>query len=794
MTENDIYSFEQEESIDFKKIINKVTAHWYLFFIIPFLSVVVGVIYVKMHNPIYKTDSTIIVDEEDNSMGLGKMFEGMDFMNGKNNIDNKLAILKSYYINEAAIKGLNLDVTYFGQKGLRKSDLYKSTPFRVKLNKNKYQLYNVPFTIKFDNSVYTVSVDEKVTDNKLGLQDSEVVFTEKSELNSSIKNKYIDFSVELTDFPLDEEVEYSFVLNREHDLVKFYKKNINVGLTAKKSSVISLSYKDAVPQRAVDYLNAVSSEMIQYGLIEKNQTALSSIKFIDQQLKGVVDSLAIAEGDLLKFKSENKVIDISSEGELLFKRVETLMEQKAQIERTLNYYEYLENYVNSKRDVGDVVSPATMGVGDNVLAELTKQLTFLSNEKSEKIVSAREGNPALVMINNRIENLKASIRENLKGQVTIVKDEEKQLDKQITRVESELNKLPGRESALLNIKRKYVLNNELYTFLLQKRAETGITLASTVSDTKILDRAKLESALIVSFGNKIILLIAFIIGLIIPAVYLFIREFLYNKIEDIEELEKKLNVPIVASVGKNYYDHNLVVSRHPNSSITESFRVLRANLNYLSTVDGCRTILITSTVPGEGKSFVSSNTAAVLAMAKKKTLLIGLDLRKPVLHHTFDTNENMGLSTYLINRDEYKDVILKTEVPNLDIVPSGPIPPNPSELIDSPRMREFIEKAREEYDYIILDTPPIGLVGDVLTLSKFADVYAHIVRNKYSQTDVIKFINSLEERHNIKNINVIFNGVKNKGLYGNSHYGYGNEYYADGKMSLGQRIKEKLFG
>jgi capsular exopolysaccharide synthesis family protein len=792
MTEKEFVLNEEEESIDIKSILNKLVAHWYLFIIFPIISIALGFIYTQVSSPVYKLSSSLIVKDEKSQAGLGAMFEGMDFMQSKSNLDNKIEIIKSYNINEKAYNSLDLSVSYFAKIGLRNSEIYNSAPFRVKYNPNSTKVYGKPFDVSIENGNMIISFDHEITDKKSGLKDFPLTFSKQITFGENYKTPYIDLTIFPTKYKFEDGVKYSFVINRKNDHIQSLRKNLIVELASKKSSVINTSIKDEVAKRGVDYLNALNQSMIGYGLNEKNQISVNTIKFIDNQLKGIVDSLGTTESRLLKFRSKNKVIDISAEGTLLFNRTEKLIGQKAEFTRILRYFEYLEDNLKHKDPTTEIISPATMGVGDQVLAELTKQHNVISNEMASMRVAAHEINPSMIMLKTKLNNIRETIVENLKGQVDVAKQGLAEVDEQIKFVEVQLDKLPKNESALLNIQRKYTLNNELYTFLLQKRAETGISLASNVSDVEIIDEAKVDQAVVVSFKTKIVLLIALIIGLIIPIVIIYIKSLLNTKVDSIDYLEKNLKLPIVASLGRNNYKKDLVVKDHPNSSIAESFRVLRSNLKYLSSEEGSKVIITTSTVPGEGKSFTSTNLSAILAMAKYKVLLVGLDLRKPVLHNYFSVTQSKGLSTYLIRKDQFPEIVTKTTIENLDIVASGPIPPNPSELIESERMTQFIEQAKAEYDYVILDTPPVGLVGDVLQLSKHSDIILHMIRYKHSKQDAVKFINDLSEKHHIKNMNIVFNGVKTVGIYGNSTYGYGMEYYAEEQnKSLLRRLFRK---
>ena len=345
------------------------------------------------------------------------------------------------------------------------------------------------------------------------------------------------------------------------------------------------------------------------------------------------------------------------------------------------------------------------------------------------------------------------------------------MDKRIVEVEKEARKLPATERELIGIERKFNLNNDIYTYLLEKRAESGIAQASNIPNNKILDIARVDNAAKVSPKNSMNYMIALVIGLAIPLVIILMFDYFNNKIIDKSDIENNTNVPIMGSIGHNHDESDLPIVQNPKSSIAESFRSIRTNIQYLLPEKERNIILISSTISGEGKTFVATNLSIIIAMSGKKTLLMGLDLRKPKIHNDFNVNNDVGLSTYLINETSYEDVIRPTDIENLYIATSGPIPPNPAELLEKPLMKDFFDKAREEFDYVILDTPPVAIVTDAILLTQFTDTNIFIVRQKYSSKNVIQYIDELYNKKNIKNLSLLVNDVKIPS------YGYGYDYY-----------------
>jgi len=361
-----------------------------------------------------------------------------------------------------------------------------------------------------------------------------------------------------------------------------------------------------------------------------------------------------------------------------------------------------------------------------------------------------------------------------------------------------VQKLPGTERQMIDIQRKFTINDQIYTFLLEKRAEAGITRASNTSDHKILDIARPENAVIVKPKISINYMMALVIGGAFPLLLIILIEFFDNKINSRKDIENSTNVPVLGSIGHNKNISELPVIETPKSALTESFRALRANLKFLLKEKERKVIAISSTISGEGKTFCSVNLAAIIAMSGKKTLLISLDLRKPKIHKIFNLENQEGVSTYLIGKSDYTSIIHKTNINNLFVATSGPVPPNPAELIGAEEMAVFIDKLKKDFDNIIIDTPPVAVVSDALLLKDFVDIYLFMVRQDFSNKNVLQLLNNLYTKRDIKNMYILINDVQVKGYYGYNYYGYdygyGYEYYGKGYYSDDETVSstEKL--
>jgi capsular exopolysaccharide synthesis family protein len=429
-----------------------------------------------------------------------------------------------------------------------------------------------------------------------------------------------------------------------------------------------------------------------------------------------------------------------------------------------------------------------MGVTDQVLGRLVQELADLQQKKKQLSMNLSMGLPPVNLLEENIITTREALSENIKSNLVTIEHSIDDVNSKLSQVDTEIQKLPGTERKLINIQRKFDINNTVYTYLLEKRAEAGIARASNVSDNKIIDEAEVFNRIQIKpkpSGNN---LKALILGLLIPGVIIALLYYFNNSILDNGDITKRTTVPIIGYISHNDDKKEIPVIDAPRSALSESFRAVRTTLKYLIKEKQNPVIAITSTVSSEGKTFISINLAVITAMLGKKVLLIGLDLRKPRIHKILGLKNDEGMSTYLCNNCEYNKVIEKTSINNLYYAASGPVPPNPAELIDDERMHTFIEKAKKEFDFIFIDTPPIAVVSDTLLISRFVDINIFIVRQRYSSKNTLELIQELYQGNKLKNMGIVINDISLTGYYGYGlRYGYYKGYgYAYGKNYYGQ--------
>jgi capsular exopolysaccharide synthesis family protein len=532
-----------------------------------------------------------------------------------------------------------------------------------------------------------------------------------------------------------------------------------------------------VPEQEADYLNKLMNEYIRYGVDNKNQTADSTIKFIDAQLMVISDSLSAAEEKLENFRLKNSFIDLSKEGMLIQNRLEKFQNEKTEFELQLQYYNYLSEYLDIKNGGGTIISPSVMGISDQVLIKLVNELSAYQKEMEKIGFNLGSDQPAVALLYKQIEESREALRENVRNGIVGLKRLIDESGRKISGIEIEINKLPSTERKLINIQRKFDLNNTVYTYLLEKRSESGIARASNVSDNRIIDRASYYSSALIKPKARINLMIAIILGLILPMAGIVLIDFFNDKVIDKKDIMRKTKVPVIGYISHSEGKNEIAVVEKPRSSIAESFRSIRTVIKYFVKEDEVVVIAVTSTISTEGKTFISINLAAITAMLGKKVLLIGLDLRKPRINKVFEFENSPGMSSYLSGNCNYEEIIRKTQIDNLFYAPSGLIPPNPAELIETEQMKKFMERAKKEFDYIIFDTPPVAIVTDTLLLAPYVDVNLFIVRQRYTSRNTLDMIEHLNNQGELKNMAILINDINLSGYYGyGMRYGYMHGY------------------
>ncbi len=784
--ENNFVENQAVTSIDVKKYIFKILSYWYLFII----AFACAWIYIYIQNKYilqqYQVHATILVKDR---VGPENVVGGLRLA-PQRGMEDEITILTSYFLTKKVLNELDFNISYFKVGNYVNDELYKKAPFTVIADTSQMsfngQSLQIRILDKNEFEIQKYNKSETSENHVFGELFSIDNMTCKIMLNDNFNERYIN-------------KDFLVVFNSENSLIRTYSNKLIIRRVNQSNSILSLSIVDRVPEKGADYINTLIKVYQRHDLKEKNEIAQSIIDFIDSQLVAIVDSLTEAQDNLQTFRLNNQIIDVDDKGNTLFNQLDELLNKKSVLKFQRKYYLDLLENIKDDEELRSLMPPSIIGINAPMLTGYLNELEELVADREMLKYSIKKDIPKIDVINFKIKKAKEALQNYLYQILEANRMSLDEINDEISKLTIEIQKLPHNERQILNLTRNFQLNDNLYTHLLQKRSDAEITKASNKSDIRFIDYALADNATIRS-TNQANETTAFIIAFLIPIAFVLLKDYFNTKITDRSDIEGKVRIPILGSIGHNPRDTEIAVLENPNTPLAETFRTLRTNLQYFLVEKQSRIISLTSTISGEGKTFCAINLAAAIAILNKKVILVGLDMRKPKIHKTFKIDNQTGLSTYLIGQNSADEIIKKTRNENLCIVTSGPVPPNPAELIETDRMSGFIDKIKKEYDFVIIDTPPIALVTDALLISKFSDANIFVVRQEYSNKNIVSILNELENNKQINNLSILINDVKIGRGYGNRYaykygykFGYGYGYYQDdSNKSFWKKIKRRI--
>ncbi len=802
---------QQDDSIDLVAIFFRLLSFWYLFGIAIIIAFAGAYLFTKFNKSIYEVKTTILVDEKNKTITPEDFMGEMGLFSDNKNILNEKVLLKSYSLIRKTIDELNLYVSYYQDHNYISKQMYRSAPFIVVFDSTHVQPVGIKIYVSFKNdSTLQIEADDKGDIYHYG---SEKIFFAQKDINlkqtlhfeDSIQNKIANFKIiKNPEFDYQNNInedenyldkEYYFTFQNPNNLTLEFKKSLKVALLEEDLTVFQLSLEGPNIPKMVNFLNCLTKVYIRNNLEKKNKTASNTVKFIDNQLSSISDSLQFAENRLEQFRSTHKIVDVSFQAQELFMQMKELENEKAILLTKMKYYKHLKKSIEKKSDIDDLIAPSTMGIDDPLLNKLVIELTELNSKLKSLSYNTKEKSQTVKTIEYKIKNAKKLLLENVDNIISTTMLSLKEVENRLYQLEQKVTKLPQTERMLFGIERKFKLNDAVYTYLLEKRAEAQIARASNIPDSEVIDAARPDVSEKISTRHRQIYLIAFLIGLILPAAGIFIVDAIRNQIITKKDIEQITDLPVLGHIIHNPHKKDIVFAEQPNSIIAESFRNIRTNLQFFSRGTNKQTILLTSSLTGEGKTFNAINLASAFALYGKKTLLMGFDFRKATIHEYFNLTNKTGITSYLINDVDFKDIIQKTEISNLDVMVSGISPPNPAELIASTATKELFDKVKKQYDCIIIDTPPVGAVTDAMLLTEFSDINIYVARQKFTSKKVFSSIIDNIKKNEINNLCILINDVKISDLmlrYGYNYgysYHYGYEYKNKKKKAFWSKLK-----
>ncbi len=789
----DYNSFEEieakEESFDFKKLFQKILDNWAFLLLSLTVAVIIAFFLNRYTTPIYVVETAVLIKApKEASTSVTDLLYGDEFFaRNATNLDNESILLKSSKLIRKTLKQLDLDVSYYSGGTVKDSELYESSPITLTaidddanppyrgliqcniLSPNTFQLL-----VEEPNALAYVGDLLKGGGKKKKQLPS--FHGRKFKFGDTVRIKNYGFIMTYDKSKNKKQFNNQIFFNiKKYDqLTKEYKRRLTVAPFTEESSILKVSFEGPTPPKLKDFLNRLVENYIKNELELKNNIASRTIDFINSQIIFMSDSLSTVEDRLVSFKQSNSGLALTNEASDLLSAAQQLERQRAGFMLNNNYLNELKSQVSNNL-YDQLIIPSSIGMNEPNLESAIQDLLNIYSEVRLIATDRNLNNPLIRNYQRQINNLSYKILENIRILQNANNTQIQSLNSRIGGIRSSIQSMPSTEREYSDIQRNYEFNETLYMFLMEKKAEAGIAKASNTVDFRVIDEAEVRGTLPVKPSPSLNYTMAFLLGLLIPSIIIFIGAAVNNKIDSKETLQSLTTIPLVGLIATIKNKIPILDKENSRSALAESIRTLRSNLRYLSEKqqEG-KIFLISSSVSGEGKSFCSNNLAFIFSSFNKKILLIDADLRKYGDYSMFGLQETLGLSDYLAGLVTKEMLIQKSNNPNLSVIQSGGIPPNPSELLISGKIDTLLDQVRKEYDYIIIDTPPIGILSDGLELMHKADVCVYVVRQGYTLKRQISELNEIYENRKIRNMALVLNDVNfKKSSYG---YGYYQEY------------------
>lgn len=777
-----------EEQINIQEILFRYLIHWPWFIVSVVICVILAWIYMYTTTPVYNISATVLIKDEEKGGGASMSSElekmGLDgFMTSSKNIDNEIEVLRSKSLAREVVNQLNLFVTYKDEDAFPAKELYRTSPVLVSLTPQEAE--KLPKTMEVDMSLLStggMNVLISIGDKEYQKQFDKLpaVFPTDEGTVAFFENKDTLALAHLNEMPKERHIK-AFI-NRPLSVARGYTNALSIAPTSKTTSVAVISLKNSNTQRGKDFINKLLEVYNINTNNDKNEVAQKTAEFIDERISIISKELGSTEQDLENFKRSAGITDLSSEAQIALTGNAEYEKKRVENQTQINLVMDLQRYMKGNEYE---VLPTNVGLQDVGLAGAIDRYNEMLVERKRLLRTSTENNPTIINLNTSIRamrsNVQATLDATLKG-LQITRDDLARETKRYTR---RISDAPTQERQFVSIARQQEIKAGLYLMLLQKREENAITLAATANNAKTIDEA-LADENPVSPKKMMIYLAAFVLGMGLPVGIIYLIGLTKFKIEGRADVEKLTLLPVVGDIPlADEKTGSIAVFENKNNLMSETFRNIRTNLQFMLE-SGKNVILVTSTISGEGKSFISANLAISLSLLGKKVVIVGLDIRKPGLNKVFNiSKKDHGITQFLTNpTTNLMDLVQPSDInKNLFILPGGTVPPNPTELLARDGLEKAIETLRKNFDYVILDTAPVGMVTDTLLIGRAADLSVYVCRADYTRKAEFTLINELAENNKLPNLCIAINGLDlNRRKYG-YYYGYGKygKYYGYGK-------------
>jgi capsular exopolysaccharide synthesis family protein len=763
---------------EIKNIFGIFLKHWKIMGVFILLSYLASKVYTYQLIDIYQASSQILIKSNDTYDVGSTIFQGMSgngaYRDYTDNY-NAIRVIKSYDLLKLTFDKLNLDVSYYIAGRLKTSEVFENLPFQVKVISCNSSMYEVPIDFKFLNEKeFEISYkrNEKIETKKYYFKipavnpDFKILVNNNLTINSKVSNEL-------------KEISYKFVIKNRNYLIQKYQASLNCEIP-EYTGIIEIKLDDNIEQRAVAFLDTLGKVYIDYTLQSKLNINERTITFINKQLEELTEIINEIQDQMQEYKDQQSILNLTKEEEVLYSSLLDLEKTNQEINFQLNGLSLMEKFIIENKNTDNLPPQFLLSTNDKVLTRGLDDLFALEVKKNSETSFNTTKSINTLTLDNQIRYLKQKLLDYIQNSKIDLNDAVKKNIVKISNLEKTIGDIPIKKKELLNIQRQLEINQKMYEYLLERKANTTIARAGIISDSKIIESARSRGVIA---PNKSKITFSFVIfGFGLSLVIIFVLNLFFEKVSNITELKQKTNLPILGEIvyfdiPKNRTVGDFLLNQEPKSQLMECFRIIRTNLQYISKTEGGKVFLFTSKNPSEGKTFSTINLGIILAKSDKKVLLLEFDMHKPKIGETLNLSSDNGLSTILIGKSHPENAVVKTKIPNLDLLLCGPIPPNASELVLNSRVNEIMKFGKDNYDYVIIDTPPIGLITDGVELMRYSDVNIHVINTKFPYRESINIITDVARQKNTGNFALVLNGVKRKRIHKIlGKYGYGNGY------------------
>jgi len=779
-----------ESELDIRSLILKYLSYWKWFLASILLFTVLGAVYLKRQSNIYESNVIVLLKDENTATEEMMLLQDLGMSSGKNNIDNEIALFKSPSLATKAITSLELYTTYRKDDGLGFNDkeLYGNAPLYVRWEDMEPVKIPAPITFTFTPQGKGFEIDGEYQGAPFHGRIDQLPVYLKLPMGRFYVSRNTQPDAEYKQTP------YAFTatITNPKSLARQLAGELQVTPSAKQSSVLTLSIQSEMKEKGRDFLQQLVNFYNEDATDDKNMVAHNTAVFIDERIKEISVELGMVEKEVEDFRQEKQITDISAEAQLYLGQTGENEQKRVEIETQLNLTRFVEDFIGRPANARKLIP--NLGVSDAGLVSVINEYNQLLLMKERLESSSSDSNPALIQIKQQVSGMRQSIQASLANVRHASEIALRDLNRQNTVTNARIQDIPAVERQYKDIMRQQEVKNNLFVFLLQKREETALTQAAVAPKAKIVSEPD-SSESPVAPKRAVILLAFFLVGCVLPVGGIFVRDMFHTTIESLDDLATLRNIDILGGIPviKDMMETSLVVKENDDSAAVELFRTLRNNLLFMLNEPNKQVVMVTSTIPGEGKTFISINLARSLSLMDKKVLLIGGDIRNPRLSHELGIPKvKTGFTTYLAGMESDHETLEEVMFPNFHIMQAGPVPPNPNELLSKQSLDELFVKLRATFDYIIIDSAPVGVVSDSFMLNRIADLTLYVMRENHTQKDTVNFVNSVRNDNRLNGITVVLNATTPQGKYGSYKYGYKYSYrygYGQNKYGYGKKIE-----